>query len=206
MPTGSVKWFNPDKGFGFVAPDDGSDDRFVHRTGLTDPYSADLAEGDRVSFEIGTSPRGPVATQVQVIERSGNAPRPRSAERSGSRYDSYGDSGGGSYGNSSYGGSSYGSSSYGNSNYGSSPRPASRGRNSASAEEIEQAPVVRGTVKRYDSERGFGFISPESGGDDVFVHHSALNGVTIHPGSVVEFRALPSERGLRAERVEVVSN
>ena len=40
MPTGSVKWFNPDKGFGFVAPDDGTDDRFVHRTGLADPYSA----------------------------------------------------------------------------------------------------------------------------------------------------------------------
>lgn len=202
MPTGSVKWFNPDKGFGFVAPDDGTDDRFVHRTGLADPYSADLAEGDRVSFEIGTSPRGPVATQVRVIERSGNAPRPRSTERTTSRYDSYGDD---SYG-SSNGNSSYGGSSYGGSSYGSSPRPASRGRSFVSAAEIEQAPVVRGTVKRYDTERGFGFIAPESGGNDVFVHHSALNGATIHPGDVVDFRAVPSERGQRAERVEVVQD
>ncbi len=192
MPTGSVKWFNPDKGFGFVAPDDGTDDRFVHRTGLADPYSADLAEGDRVSFEIGASPRGPVATQVRVIERSGNEPRPRSTERTASRY-----------GCSNYGDDSYGSS-YGGSSYGSSPRPASRSRSFTSAAEIEQAPVVRGTVKRYDTERGFGFVAPDSGGNDVFVHHSALNGVTIRPGDIVEFRAVPSDRGLRAERVEVV--
>lgn len=193
MPTGSVKWFNPDKGFGFVAPDDGSDDRFVHRTGLADPYAADLAEGDRVSFELGVSQRGPVATQVRVIERSGNAPRPRSTERTGSRYDSYGS-------NDSYGGGS----SYGASSYGSSPRPASRGRSFVSQAEIDAAPVVRGTVKRYDSERGFGFISPDDGQADVFVHHSALNGTPVRPGDIVEFRSVPGERGPRAERVEIV--
>jgi CspA family cold shock protein len=196
MPTGSVKWFNPDKGFGFVAPDDGSDDRFVHRTGLADPYAADLAEGDRVSFEIGQSQRGPVATQVRVIERSGNAPRPRSTERTGSRYDSYGSS-------DSYGGSSYGGGSYGDS-YGSAPRPASRGRSFVSQDEIDAAPVVRGTVKRYDSERGFGFIAPDDGQNDVFVHHSALGGAQIRPGDVVEFRSVPGERGPRAERVELI--
>jgi CspA family cold shock protein len=194
MPTGTVKWFNPDKGFGFVAPDDGSDDRFVHRTGLSDPYEADLAEGDRVSFELGVSQRGPVATQVTVVERSGVAPRPRSSERTTSRYDS-----GDSYG----GGSSYGSSS---SSYGSSPRPASRGRSAVSEADIESAPVVRGTVKRYDSERGFGFISPDNGEADVFVHHSALGGNLVRPGDAVEFRSVPGERGPRAEKVEIVQD
>jgi CspA family cold shock protein len=70
--------------------------------------------------------------------------------------------------------------------------------------EIDAAPVVRGTVKRYDSERGFGFISPDDGQADVFVHHSALGGASIRPGDVVEFRSLPGERGPRAERVELV--
>jgi len=60
MPTGTVKFFNEQKGFGFIVPDDGSKDVFVHKTGTNQP----LWEGDKVSYELEDTPRGPAAVNV----------------------------------------------------------------------------------------------------------------------------------------------
>jgi CspA family cold shock protein len=51
MPTGTVKWFNANKGFGFIEPDDGENDVFVHVTAVQESGLGNLDEGDRVSFE-----------------------------------------------------------------------------------------------------------------------------------------------------------
>ena len=67
MSTGTVKWFNSSKGFGFIAPDDGGDDLFVHYSEIkTDGY-ATLDENQKVQFEIGQGKKGPCATNVSPI-------------------------------------------------------------------------------------------------------------------------------------------
>ncbi len=63
MSNGTVKFFNAAKGFGFITPDDGSKDVFVHANNL----NGDITEGDKVSFEIEESPKGLNATNVQVL-------------------------------------------------------------------------------------------------------------------------------------------
>ena len=58
MAKGTVKWFNDQKGYGFITPDDGSDDCFVHHSEIEGEGFKSLAEGDSVEFEIGKDDRG----------------------------------------------------------------------------------------------------------------------------------------------------
>ena len=68
MATGTVKWFSDDKGFGFVQPDDGGKDLFVHHTGIAGDGFRSLVEGTRVSYESENSPKGPKAVSVRPLE------------------------------------------------------------------------------------------------------------------------------------------
>ena len=65
MPTGTVKWFNPDKGFGFITPEDGSKDLFVHHSAIDGDGYRSLDEGDKVSYETQPSDKGPKAANVK---------------------------------------------------------------------------------------------------------------------------------------------
>ena len=67
MATGVVKWFSDEKGFGFITPDDGSKDAFVHFSAIAGDGFRTLAEGARVEYELGESPKGPQATNVRPI-------------------------------------------------------------------------------------------------------------------------------------------
>jgi CspA family cold shock protein len=64
MTTGSVKWFNESKGFGFISPSDGSKDVFVHFSAIQGGGFKSLAEGQAVSFDVEDGPKGPQATNV----------------------------------------------------------------------------------------------------------------------------------------------
>lgn len=64
MAKGTVKWFNADKGFGFIAPDEGGDDLFVHHSEIRTQGYATLNEGQKVEFTIGQGRKGPCATNV----------------------------------------------------------------------------------------------------------------------------------------------
>ena len=64
MATGTVKWFNDAKGYGFITPDGGGDDLFVHHTGIAGSGYKSLAEGAKVEFESTQGPQGPQATNV----------------------------------------------------------------------------------------------------------------------------------------------
>jgi CspA family cold shock protein len=67
MPTGTVKWFNDDKGFGFITPDEGGRDLFVHFSGITGQGFRSLTEGVKVEYEEEESDKGPKAVNVQKI-------------------------------------------------------------------------------------------------------------------------------------------
>ena len=67
MPTGTVKWFSDEKGFGFITPDEGSRDLFVHHSSINADGYRSLAEGAKVSFDAEQGPKGPAAANVQTI-------------------------------------------------------------------------------------------------------------------------------------------
>jgi len=67
MATGSVKWFNESKGFGFIVADDGSQDVFVHFSVIEGSGFKTLAEGQKVEYDVEKGPKGPQATKVTAI-------------------------------------------------------------------------------------------------------------------------------------------
>lgn len=165
---GTVSWYDEDKGFGFIVPDAGGPDVFVHVRALADGLPV-LDEGDRVAFDTVDSERGPQARDVRLV--GGMPPRggPGVAPRGGPAS--------------------------------STTRPRSGHRESSGA----PARGGEGVVARYDVERGFGFISPDSGGADLFVHVSVIRGgEELYPGDRVRFQVRQSDRGPQADRVERV--
>lgn len=162
---GTVSWYDDVKGFGFVAPDGGGDDVFVHVSALGRGLT-ELAEGARVTYDVVEGDKGPNARNVQLVGGSGR-PGPDRGRPGADRGRPGADRG----------------------------RPASGGR-------------VRGgegTVARYDADRGFGFITPDAGGEDLFVHVSVVRGgEELEEGDRVRFKIRQSDRGPQADGVELI--
>ncbi len=66
MPRGTVKWFSDQKGYGFITPEDGSKDVFVHHSAIKADGFRSLREGQQVEFEITQGPKGPQASNVAI--------------------------------------------------------------------------------------------------------------------------------------------
>jgi cold shock CspA family protein len=161
MVQGTVKWFDPEKGFGFIEPDEGGPDVFVHFSAIADDGGyRTLDEGQRVEYTTGRGDRGPQAADV----RPAREPR-RSARRDDDR---------------------------------GPRRDDDRGRRPRDDGGL-------GTVTWFDGGKGFGFIQPDDGGPDVFVHFSAIaddGGYrTLDEGQRVEYTSGQGRRGPQAEDV-----
>jgi CspA family cold shock protein len=68
VATGKVKWFNSQKGYGFIIPDDGGDDLFVHHSNIVVDGFRTLTDGQKVEYEAGQGRKGPEATNVRPVE------------------------------------------------------------------------------------------------------------------------------------------
>jgi CspA family cold shock protein len=68
MATGTVKWFSDEKGYGFIAPDDGSEDLFAHQSAIDGQGFRSLSEGEKVSYEAEAGTRGPRATNIRAVQ------------------------------------------------------------------------------------------------------------------------------------------
>jgi CspA family cold shock protein len=159
---GTVTWYDEGKGFGFVTPDSGGEDVFVHVRALTGGLTT-LAEGDRVTYDVTQGDRGPQARDVRLVRGARGASSARSSSTS------------------------------------------SRQRSGRPSADRTPARAGEGVVTRYDPDRGFGFITPDAGGADLFVHASVLRGTdALTEGDRVRFAVRQSDRGPQADRVERV--
>jgi len=164
MASGTVKWFNTAKGFGFVQPDDGGSDVFIHISALNQAGLDSLDEGDKVEYELEQDRRSGklAATQIVVTEKGAPQPRRGGGGFGGGDRGGYGDrGGGGGYGGGGYGGGGRDRGGFGGGGGGDRPRGVVSGSGT-------------GEVKWFNPTKGFGFIKPEGGGQDIFVHISAV--------------------------------
>ena len=166
--TGEVKWFNPEKGFGFVTLTDGRD-AFLHGSVLTRAGASTVSPGASLKVKVGRGQKGPQVVEVMeigpVTSTPSSAPRPRP----------FGGGGGGGYGG---------------------------GRSFAGGETTE----LSGTVKWYNQTKGFGFITPETGGKDVFIHASTLerSGINgLNEGQTVRMQVAQGAKGPEARSISL---
>jgi CspA family cold shock protein len=157
----SVKWYNPEKGYGFLVSDDGSTDIFMHFSVLDMAGCRRVEEGDRIVCEIDPGARGRQVVRILEVKFSPRSPR-FSAAFSG---------------------------------------PRSALFDPETLEEIE------GEVKWFNPLKGFGFVLPDDGGRDVFVHASVLRAAgyqSLDPGIRVRMKTSMSERGREARIMSVI--
>jgi CspA family cold shock protein len=157
MSSGTVKWFNTAKGFGFIQPDDGGSDVFVHISAVEQAGLRGLNEGDQVNFELEQDRRsGKLSAGQLVVTGQGAAPA-----RSGG--------GGGGFDRPRGGGGGFDRG-----GGGGFDRPRGGGGGGGGRPSGDPAGAGAGTVKWFNPTKGFGFIQPDDGGQDVFVHISAV--------------------------------
>jgi CspA family cold shock protein len=143
----TVKWFNPDKGFGFVALSDGSGDAFLHANTLNQSGHNAVSPGATLRVRIGQGQKGRQVSEVLLVDEGTATPVAGRGTGVGS------------------GGTGPRAPVSGATDRGGAPR-----RGAPSGPSVE----MLGTVKWYNATKGFGFVAPSEGGKDVFVHASAL--------------------------------
>ena len=184
-----VKWYNPTKGFGFVKPQDGAPDAFLHASLVVQAGYESLADGSLLVCDITEGPRGPQVAMIHSVE-----PPSEPVVRSRPPRRPMGGPGGG-YGGSYGGGGAYGGGGYGGGGYGGGGSGGGPGA------------TVEGTVKFYNTEKGFGFITPDDGSKDVFVSARTLTRAGMAP-LVAEQRVRVTTRmgqkGPMADSVELL--
>jgi cold shock protein len=167
----TVKWFNTAKGFGFVTPEDGSPEAFLHLSALKQAGFESVGEGAGMVVEIGQSPKGRQVLRVIEVDNSiARAPAPRMRPGPGPGGPGMGGGMGGA--------------------------PIS----------TEGAIDVDGVVKWFSSLKGYGFVSPNDGGKDVFVHITILRNAgveTLMPGQPVRMKVVTARKGPEAVGVQI---
>jgi cold shock protein len=170
----TVKWYNASKGFGFVTPDDGSPDVFLHVSVVEQAGLQSLGEGAVIVCDLADGPKGPQVTTIHSMEAGSVPPQRGNRSTTGSRYPRQSLNDHDDYG------------------YGAKP---SRGG------------TIEGTVKWFNPDKGFGFIVPDQGGKDIFVHIRAVERAglsTLRDSQRVRFTEKAGQKGPEADGIEVI--
>jgi CspA family cold shock protein len=191
--TAVVKWFKADKGFGFVELENGGGDAFLHGSALARAGHGTVSPGATLRVKVSAGQKGPQVAEVTSVDTS-TATAPAGGGYGGGGGDSYG---GGGYDRPAGGG-------YGGAGAGfGAPRDRAPSR-----PPMQSGPTteIRGTVKWYNASKGFGFVVPDNGGKDVFVHATALerSGLSnLDEGQAVKLDVAEGRRGAEAVKVEL---
>ena len=200
-----VKWFNAAKGFGFVTLTDGSPDAFLPMAVLRRAGFDNVHEGAALICEIGPGAKGPLVLNVlNVDESQANVTPARGGDRYGGGGDRYNDRGGGGDRYGGGGGGGYGDRGGGGDRYGGGGGDRHHDR-SAGAGAATQS--LDGAVKWFEPDKGYGFISPDGGGKDIFIHVTALRRSGIEmlgAGQRVRVDVVEGRKGLEADRVTLI--
>ena len=180
---GKVKWFNGTKGYGFITLDDGGD-AFCHASALQAAGHAELPPGAGIVCDLADSPRGMQVVAVHSVDLS-----TAEAPSRGPRRDFGG--GGGRFG----GGDRFGG---GGDRFGGGGGYRDAG---------PFGPMVEGKVKFFNDQKGFGFVMPDSGSGDIYLHASALrrSGISVvEPDQRIRYSTRQGNKGVEVDRVELI--
>ena len=197
-----IKWFDPEKGFGFASPADGSADVFVHVSAIGPLDQQDLLPGATIIADLGEGRRGLQVVAVHEIDAS-TATQTTLAPRGGGGFSARPprDEFGGGYGDRDRGGFGGGDRGFGG---------GDRGPRGGGFQDRDSGPVegpFDGAVKFFNSDRGFGFIAPDKGGPDVFLHVSSLSRSGLQPpidGQRVRFSIRAGRKGPEAANISFI--
>jgi CspA family cold shock protein len=187
-----VKWFNPQKGFGFAEMGDGSGDAFLHIRAVEAAGYRELEPGTRLTVRVAQGQKGPQVTQITSVDTS--TATPGAGAPGGPGGGGAGGFGGGPRGPGGPGRGPMGGGGPRRSPYQSEPR------------DLGPAQEIAGTVKWYNPAKGFGFIAAEDQGKDVFVHRSVLERAGIpdlQEGQRVQISVVQSQKGREATAIDL---
>jgi len=201
----TVKWFNSAKGFGFVTPSDGSPEAFLHLSALKQAGHESVGEGASVTVEIGSQPMGRQALRVLEVDNSTAQPAAPRAPRApyGDRGDrgDRGGWGGGGGDRGGWGGGGGDRGGWGGGGGGGGDRGGYQ-----TPVDLSNAESLDGVVKWFSGLKGYGFVQPNGGGKDVFVHITVLRNAglqTLAPGQPVRMKVVTARKGPEAVTVEL---
>jgi CspA family cold shock protein len=178
---GKVKWFNPTKGYGFITLDNGGD-AFCHASALQAAGHSEVQPGTTVVCDLADSQRGLQVVAVHSVDTSTAEAPSRGPRRE------FG--GGGGFGGGGFGGGGFG----GGGGY--------RDRDAGPS-----GPMVEGKVKFFNDQKGFGFVMPDNGSGDIYLHASALrrSGVqVVEPDQRIRYSTRQGNKGVEVDRVEII--